>query len=104
MGLIGAVLGLAFNWGALMGSTAVHGACDWPTALPLYAAGCWWTLVYDTIYAHQDKADDARLGLRSTALYFGESRAALHGFTATCGAALCACARWAEAPPPRGAP
>ena len=38
-----AMLGLAFNWGALMGSTALHGACDWPVALPLYAAGCWWT-------------------------------------------------------------
>lgn len=80
-----AVLGLAFNWGALMGSTAVHGACDWPTALPLYAAGCWWTLVYDTIYAHQDKADDARAGVRSTALRLGEdSRLWLTLFSAGC--------------------
>ena len=46
-----------------MGSTALHGSCDWPVALPLYA-GCWcWTMLYDTIYAHQDKADDARAGV-----------------------------------------
>ena len=75
------VLGLTFNWGALMGSTAVHGACDWPVALPLYGAGVCWTLVYDTIYAHQDKADDARVGVRSTALRFGgDSRRWLSAF------------------------
>ena len=69
-----AVLGLAFNWGALMGSTALYGSCDWPVALPLYA-GCWcWTMVYDTIYAHQDKADDARAGVHSTALGLGDDR------------------------------
>ena len=48
-----AYLGLTFNWGALLGWAAVHGSCDWATVLPLYGAGVCWTLVYDTIYAHQ---------------------------------------------------
>jgi hypothetical protein len=48
-----AFLGLTFNWGALLGWAAVHGACDWGVVLPLYGAGVCWTLVYDTIYAHQ---------------------------------------------------
>lgn len=47
------VLGMAFNWGALLGSSAVLGTCDWAVALPLYAGSICWTLVYDTIYAHQ---------------------------------------------------
>lgn len=47
------VLGMAFNWGALLGWAAIHGACDWSVVLPLYGAGILWTLVYDTIYAHQ---------------------------------------------------
>jgi len=65
-----AVLGLAFNWGALLGWTAVKGELGAP-ALLLYAAGISWTLGYDTIYAHQDKEDDALLGLKSTALKLG---------------------------------
>ena len=48
-----AFLGLTFNWGALLGWAAVRGACDWGAVLPLYASGVCWTLVYDTIYAHQ---------------------------------------------------
>lgn len=66
-----AFLGLAFNWGALMGWTAVRGELEWP-ALALYAAGIAWTLGYDTIYAHQDKEDDARIGVKSTALRLGD--------------------------------
>ncbi|KAF9949039.1 Para-hydroxybenzoate--polyprenyltransferase, mitochondrial precursor (PHB:polyprenyltransferase), partial [Mortierella alpina] len=66
------VLGLAFNWGALLGSSAMLGATHWPVALPLYASGVCWTLVYDTIYAHQDKKDDVKIGVKSTALRFGE--------------------------------
>lgn len=50
---------------------AVHGSCAWPVVLPLYTAAVSWTVVYDTLYAHQDKRDDARLGLQSTALTFG---------------------------------
>ena len=67
-----AVLGLAFNWGALMGWAAVRDEVAWP-ALLLYAAGFFWTLSYDTIYAHQDRDDDELLGLKSTALKFGRS-------------------------------
>jgi len=64
------VLGLAFNWGALLGWTATFGTLHWP-AVALYAAGILWTLGYDTIYAHQDKDDDERIGVKSTALHFG---------------------------------
>ncbi|MBM3569658.1 MAG: 4-hydroxybenzoate octaprenyltransferase [Alphaproteobacteria bacterium] len=64
------VLGLAFNWGALLGFMVAAGRLDWP-AFMLYAGGIFWTLGYDTIYAHQDKADDAIVGVRSTALLFG---------------------------------
>lgn len=46
-------LGLAFNWGALLGWSAVAGSVDWSVCLPLYAGGICWTLVYDSIYAHQ---------------------------------------------------
>ncbi|CAD5219667.1 unnamed protein product [Bursaphelenchus xylophilus] len=67
-----AVLGLTFNYGALMGFTAVTGHFC-PIILPLYFAGWCWTMVYDTIYAHQDKSDDALIGVKSTALLFGEN-------------------------------
>jgi len=63
-------LGLTFNWGALMGWSAVTGGLDWPAAL-LYGGGIFWTLGYDTIYAHQDKEDDILIGVRSTALLLG---------------------------------
>ncbi|KAF7313686.1 4-hydroxybenzoate polyprenyltransferase, mitochondrial [Mycena chlorophos] len=66
-----AVLGIAFNWGALLGWSAVAGSTDWAVCLPLYAGGIAWTLVYDSIYAHQDKRDDVGVGIRSTALLFG---------------------------------
>jgi 4-hydroxybenzoate polyprenyltransferase len=66
-----AVLGLAFNWGALLGYVAVAGKLEQP-ALWLYAAGFVWTLGYDTIYAHQDKEDDALIGVKSSALWLGE--------------------------------
>ena len=65
------VLGLAFSWGALMGWAAAFGRLDWP-ALVLYAGSIAWVIGYDTIYAHQDREDDALLGLKSTALLFGE--------------------------------
>lgn len=74
------VLGLAFNWGALMGWTAVYGSLA-PAPFLLYASGIFWTLGYDTIYAHQDKRDDALIGIKSLALRLGdESRAWLAGF------------------------
>ena len=64
-------LGLAFNWGALLGWTAHTGAVGWP-AVVLYLAGISWTLFYDTIYAHQDTEDDALIGIKSTARLFAE--------------------------------
>lgn len=64
-------LGLNFNWGALLGWAAVTGGFARP-ALLLYAGGICWTLGYDTIYAHQDKEDDARIGVKSSALALGE--------------------------------
>eukprot|EP00128_Syssomonas_multiformis_P003979 Colp12_sorted_trinity150504_noHs@16971 len=67
------VLGLAFNWGTLLGYSAVAGYCDWSVTAPLYVAGISWTLVYDTIYAHQDKKDDVLVGVKSTALRFGDN-------------------------------
>jgi 4-hydroxybenzoate polyprenyltransferase len=63
-------LGLNFNWGALLGWAAVRGDLDWAPAL-LYAGGIAWTLGYDTIYAHQDKEDDVRIGVKSSALALG---------------------------------
>ena len=66
------VLGLAFNWGALLGWAAVTGELS-AAAFALYAAGIAWTLGYDTIYAHQDKEDDIMIGVKSTALRFGST-------------------------------
>ena len=66
------VLGLAFNWGALVGWAAVMGNVGIP-ALLLYAGSVLWTIGYDTIYAHQDREDDLLLGLRSTAIRFGDN-------------------------------
>ena len=65
------VLGLAFSWGALMGWAAAFGRLDLP-ALLLYAGSIAWVIGYDTIYAHQDRDDDALIGIKSTALLFGE--------------------------------
>jgi 4-hydroxybenzoate polyprenyltransferase len=75
-----AFLGLTFNWGALMGYAAVTNTLAWPPVL-LYVAGFFWTLFYDTIYAHQDKEDDALIGVKSTARHFGaNTRTWLTGF------------------------
>ncbi|XP_055523799.1 4-hydroxybenzoate polyprenyltransferase, mitochondrial [Wyeomyia smithii] len=67
------MLGMTFNWGALLGWSATQGSVLWSACLPLYAAGVCWTIVYDTIYAHQDKVDDILLGIKSTAIRFGDS-------------------------------
>lgn len=66
-----AFLGLTFNWGALLGWAAVEGGLAWSAGL-LYAGGIAWTLGYDTIYAHQDKEDDALIGVKSSALALGD--------------------------------
>src|SRR5215471_9943225 len=76
------VLGLAFSWGALMGWAAAFGRLDAP-ALLLYAGSIAWVIGYDTIYAHQDREDDALIGIKSTARLFAQStRPALAGFYA----------------------
>ena len=76
------VLGLAFSWGALMGWPAAFGRLDWP-AIVLYAGSISWVIGYDTIYAHQDREDDLMIGIKSTALLFGERTAPmLAGFYA----------------------
>ena len=71
-----AVLGLTFNWGVLVGYAVVMDGLGLP-ALLLYIAGIAWTLGYDTIYAHQDKEDDALIGVKSSALKLGD---ATHGW------------------------
>lgn len=65
-----AFLGITFNFGALMGWAAVTGQISLPAIL-LYIGGIFWTLGYDTVYAHQDKDDDVMAGIKSTALKFG---------------------------------
>ena len=76
------VLGLAFSWGALMGYAAVFGRLD-AAALLLYAGSIAWVIGYDTIYAHQDREDDALIGVKSTARLFGtRTRPVLLGFYA----------------------
>ena len=73
-------LGLAFNWGALLLWTAQSGRLGWPAVL-LYLGGISWTLFYDTIYAHQDREDDALIGVKSTARLFADNTAIwLRGF------------------------
>ncbi|KAJ1281735.1 hypothetical protein BS78_04G328300 [Paspalum vaginatum] len=80
-----AYLGLTFNWGALLGWAAIKESLDPVIILPLYAAGICWTLVYDTIYAHQDKEDDLKVGVKSTALRFGDlTKYWISGFGAAC--------------------
>jgi 4-hydroxybenzoate polyprenyltransferase len=64
-------LGLTFNWGALLGFAAQTGRLDIADGI-LYAGLFFWTLGYDTIYAHQDKEDDALIGVKSTARLLGE--------------------------------
>ncbi len=74
-------LGLAFNWGALLAWTAHSGSLG-VAAVLLWLSGIAWTLFYDTIYAHQDKEDDALIGVKSTARLFGDAHSLpwLRGF------------------------
>ncbi|MFV0430993.1 MAG: 4-hydroxybenzoate octaprenyltransferase [Alphaproteobacteria bacterium] len=77
------VLGFTFNWGALLGWAAIRNDLAWP-AFWLWIGGVFWTLIYDTIYAHQDKEDDAKLGLKSTALTLGDKTQAAALFISLC--------------------
>lgn len=68
------MLGLTFNWGIIMGYAAIHGTITVPdlfSLLPLYIGANFWTMYYDTIYAHQDKTDDMFIGVKSSALALG---------------------------------
>ncbi len=65
-------LGLAFSWGALMGWPAMFGTLQAP-AFILYAGSICWVIAYDTIYAHQDREDDALIGIKSTAILFAQN-------------------------------
>lgn len=67
-----AMLGLAFGWGTIMAWAAARGTLD-PTAWIVFAATIVWAIAYDTIYAIQDLADDQRIGVKSSALFFGSS-------------------------------
>lgn len=92
-----AVLGLTFNFGALMGGAAVTDTLS-PSSCLLYAAGFFWTLGYDTIYAHQDIADDSLIGVKSTARKFGQhSPAYITGFYALTSALIFAAGFFAQA-------
>ena len=93
------ILGLTFNWGALMGWAAGTGHLAAPAWL-LYAGGIAWTLAYDTIYAHQDKRDDMVIGVRSTALCFaGHQKAPVAAFYATALICLAAAGALAQMQP-----
>lgn len=84
-------LGLAFSWGALMGWPAAFGRLDLP-ALILYAGSICWVIGYDTIYAHQDREDDLLIGIKSTALLFGERTAPMLASFYACAVVLIAAA------------
>jgi 4-hydroxybenzoate polyprenyltransferase len=73
-------LGFTFGWGAPMGYVAAGGGA-YGAAAALYAAVILWILGYDTIYAHQDREDDALIGVRSTARLFA---ARTRAFLAVC--------------------
>jgi 4-hydroxybenzoate polyprenyltransferase len=86
-------LGLAFSWGALMGWPALFARLD-PPALWLYAGAIAWVIGYDTIYAHQDREDDALIGIKSTALLFRERTKPMLTLFYALAVALIAIAGW----------
>jgi 4-hydroxybenzoate polyprenyltransferase len=87
------VLGLAFSWGALMGWPATFARLDLPAFL-LYAGAISWVIGYDTIYAHQDREDDALIGIKSTALLFRERTKPMLALFYALAVALIALAGW----------
>jgi len=80
-----AFLGFTVSCGVFLGSAAIKESLDYAVLLPMYFAGICWTLVYDTIYAHQDRKDDFKAGVKSTAVTFGDNtKYWLSGFGAAC--------------------
>ena len=86
-------LGLAFSWGALMGWPAVFGRLDL-AAIILYAGSIAWVIAYDTIYAHQDREDDALIGIKSTAILFAQNTKPMLAFFFTLAVLLIGVAGW----------
>jgi 4-hydroxybenzoate polyprenyltransferase len=64
------ILGVAFGWGGVMAWAAVRNELETGTWL-LFAATVCWAIVYDTIYAIQDREDDMKIGVKSSAILFG---------------------------------
>ncbi|KAG2605758.1 4-hydroxybenzoate polyprenyltransferase, mitochondrial-like [Panicum virgatum] len=84
-----AFLGFTVSCGVFIGSAAIKESLDYAVLLPMYFAGICWTLVYDTIYAHQDKKDDFKAGVKSTVITFGDNtKYWLSGFGAACVSSL----------------
>lgn len=76
-------LGLVFNWGVLVGWIAIRGFDRPDVFAALYAGSALWCIGYDTIYACQDREDDALVGIGSSALTLGRHvRPAVAGFSA----------------------
>ena len=92
-------LGIVFNWGALVGGAAVDGALK-PATLLLYAGSICWVIGYDTIYACQDREDDALIGIRSSALRMGGKVRLGVGMFYMLALALWAAAFWLRRPDP----
>lgn len=86
-------LGISFSWGALMGWAVLLGNLDWPPII-LYVGCIFWVIGYDTIYAMQDKEDDALAGVRSTARLFGARAKSLIAFSYSCAIILFAVSFW----------
>lgn len=66
-----AILGLAFSAGIPMAFAAVRGEVDWTLSALLVGANLCWVIAYDTYYAMVDRADDLKIGVRSSAILFG---------------------------------
>ncbi|QLG70825.1 hypothetical protein HG535_0A07670 [Zygotorulaspora mrakii] len=86
-----AILSACFKWGAILGFPAM-GVIDWPTMIPLYTGSFLWCMIYDTIYAHQDKEFDVKAGIKSTALAWGDKTKPICSVLATSQIALYAVA------------
>jgi 4-hydroxybenzoate polyprenyltransferase len=88
-----AMLGIAFGWGTIMAWTASHGTIDAPAWLIFAATACW-AVGYDTIYALQDREDDKRIGVKSSAIFFGSSGWLAVGVSFTAMVVLLGLAGW----------
>ncbi|CAM39672.1 putative prenyltransferase [Leishmania braziliensis MHOM/BR/75/M2904] len=81
-------LGLCFNWGIFVGYAAVLGRVDMAVCVPIYCAAVIWTILYDTIYAYQDRRDDLKCGIKSTAIWIGDRKYILSAMVAPIGGGM----------------